>query len=181
MFFRKSGKKLYLCIQKMKYMKKSYFLKIMLLSLISVFTMACSSDDKDSDELVVKGLVENAGVTEDVPVVFTTNNIVSFNLSTREFKLQGVDMKAFCNTYSKIRFEINNESLFKANVVTLEKDGSVLDLVLLYDDENGKCYLNDCYPMSAFESEEVQDNAQKRINGWKRFVKHLNDRGKLQE
>ena len=137
-------------------------------------------------------------------LVFTGEDIISFNPTTRELVLTDPASKKFSPSnnewifYHWISLYLNDKLLFKDVRQVSPIDSYLInDLVFFlnpyYDYDTGgvknQFYLNDGYPLPLFnfwpEEEEYlfqlmrEANAEKRKSEWDIFIKYLSDRGKI--
>ena len=161
--------------------------------------------EKSPDKLYVMGtpfLIEDGKVTLLPPELsFTGEDIISFNLTTREIMFTDQVIKKIGN-YKCFSFYFNTETLFEnvyyrsclvdamTNNLTLkEKLGSYVDEFPTYE-----YFLYDGYPKSLdYEDplliifhdsikdwqKERDDNSEKRKEGWNIFIEYLRSEGKI--
>lgn len=120
------------------------------------------------------------GTVSDDCVLFTGDDIAWFNPETREIKFSKITPGIYSlPVYSQIDIKLNDELLF---TIVAHINGAVNraydDLVLFYDLDSGKYFLQDNYP-SYWDPENTQINAEKRASGWAKFIHRLKEEKKL--
>lgn len=117
--------------------------------------------------------------------VFSGNNIEWFNSKTREIRFKGINPSSdVFPVYTKIEFRIDEKTLFTASTFVNDSySQSFYDLVIYYDVEQGKYYLNDCYPdiYEIKNSEEVKRNIKDREAQWETFINTLKSENRIKE
>jgi hypothetical protein len=117
-------------------------------------------------------------------VVFTGNDILWFNETTRElcfknnFSNNPID-NPFLYSRPAIRFYINDEYLFSSIIVTDLSSQSYDQLVFYYSIPENKYYLTDGYPTGWIERQKERDEYMRGIaNEWNRFIEQLKKEGR---
>jgi len=175
-----------------------------LIAACTIFFLSC---EKTTDELSVVGKRVPDTLDGDyiVEVVFTGDDIISYNQSTFEIKLSDsamdklLDMNSgwsyYTPRYGVLSFYFNDKLLFK-NIQTRKNDislGPVNDLVFVVERNTitRNLYLADGFPVirenewdTNIEYKEVMrkvraENAKKREVEWDIFVKYLHKKGKI--
>lgn len=110
-------------------------------------------------------------------LVFSGDNIEWFNPKTREIKFKGIEPNTtIFPVYSKIEFRNDGKRLFTvSSFVTGTYSQIFYDLVIYYNREQRKYYLDDCYPdiYDVRNHEEVKQNIIKREDEWREFLNTL--------
>ena len=153
-----------------------------------------SEDEKSTDKLYAMGgwiNFDNDGNAKLVPpleLVFTGDDIQSFNTTTREIIF--TDSSKFTPRHLGLTIYFNDEPLLE-NIVILSSFSSQLinNLVLYYDRidvQKYRYYLNDGYPeicdgwSDADSLRKTREaNAEKRKAGWDTFIQYLSDNDKI--
>lgn len=161
-------------------MKKigSFFSCILLMLLSS-----CDSDNwaEQSSEIVVAGLkAEWSGLDTSDEILFTGDDIVWFDLKTKELRFKNDPFEKKSKGYTKILFKISGMDLFLADIVTAPVNGEYEDLVLYHNPENKKYYLYESYP-EKIDTETVRLNREIRSENWGAFIYQLGREGRLKE
>ena len=165
---------------------------------------ACSSDDNETAKpyttdpvefstLYAYGISQNGtrGVTDADNVVFTEDDILWFDMNTRELRFRDTmePLREKIPLLAGINFYLGGEYLFSggATHVSLIYSQMFDDLVLCcgkIDGEvvdDGHYYLYDCYPTQFIDDERVQVNREKRAAQWEIFTNYLESKGKLRK
>jgi hypothetical protein len=119
------------------------------------------------------------------PVLFSGEDIKSFNLTSREivFINESVadEIRKRIGVCDKLIFYLDDELLFNAYIYTPISSWLYLDLVLVKEDP--KMFLYDSYPLNwtwdDARAKELRENIQNRKPAWDKFIKYLNDRDKI--
>ena len=121
--------------------------------------------------------------------VFTEDDILWFDVNTREIRFRDMDVpvRERCKLLTGIEFRLGDKTLFDGStVVSLVCSQIFDDLVLCcggFDDSGDfdmdRYYLFDCYPSQFADDERVVANREKRADEWKVFVEYLDAKGKL--
>ena len=173
------------------------------LALITITTVilglsSCSGDDnssiaKNEKTLIVKTYGGNNN-EEDNKIVFTGEDIKSFNEATREIIFN--KEISFEGLTRNIVFYIDEEKLFKVELQAISPVSSYIinELALHAPGIDGKFYLHDGYPeivyienadgstgtnISPTDIAAREENKQKRAKEWASFIEWLKDTGKL--
>ncbi len=165
---------------------------------------ACSSDDEvtekpfttvpvESSKLYACGITqtETRGVTDAANVVFTEDDILWFDVNTREIRFRDTmePLRETIPLLARVDFYLSGEYLFSggATHVALICSQMFNDLVLCCGKIDGEVindchyYLYDCYPLQFINDECVQANRIKRAEQWKAFTDYLESKGKLRK
>ena len=111
-----------------------------------------------------------------------------FNLITREIVFTDVMAeKLIYDSFNAIKFYLNKAPLFKSICVVSNYSSVMInDLVLFFDMDDSKFYLNDGYPEisdvwpNAVEIRKIRErNAKKRENNWDKLINYLSASGKI--
>ena len=159
-----------------------------------------SIDEQSTDTLYIfiSGVRYVNGVLTSFPpeLVFTGEDIISFNIKTREIVLTNSAYKKFVPNdnlwqLSRVSFYLNNKLLFNnVRIVDDSYYNAINNLVFYFYCPDIKCriYLNDSYPLILdYWPEEIReiyikerdDNAEKRKAEWDIFIQYLSDTGKI--
>ncbi|MDR3093367.1 MAG: hypothetical protein LBU62_01830 [Bacteroidales bacterium] len=173
-------------------------LKCLLVAGIVLSIISCNKNQNVVDKkeglsvMLVKSTTGSGLKIPEKELIFTGDDIISFNLSTSEiiFTNEG-DKKlssfSFNGASATLNFYLNGEPLFESAIYTAAAYSSFLinDLVLYYSVDS-KYYLSNGYPEIADEwldADDVrkirEDNAQKRKIGWDTFIGHLSKINKI--
>ncbi len=121
------------------------------------------------------------GYISDKSVIFTGNDIASFNTKTREITFRNLVPAPFAvPIHCRIDIYVDNERLFSCVHINGSDSAVYNDLVLFYDLGNQKYYLNDYYPFN-WDPEGVKANIETRMAGWNKFLSQLKQEGKLKQ
>ena len=179
-------------------MKTSVFF---VLAGLAFFMFSCNNasngvnDSKDADlksaTLYALATRADEGSGSRRELVFTGDDIISFNIATREivFTESTTDkfkMKNGIGRLYELTFYFDDKPLFQPFVVMPTSSNTYNDLVLLMTIPESKFYLEDGYP-PVFDSwpdaEELrkarEENAGKRKTEWDVFITYLTDAGKI--
>ena len=166
-------------------------------AVLSLCLFSCENSGIDTNEdvsetksILVKGIsvdeqnaeagVQNDSLSEN-PIAFTSEDIEWFNTTTREIRFKdGIEPAKTLEIYNKIVFELDGETLFTAETIFPISSKLIYDLVLYVENKGQyKYFLHDAYPAWASETDEAKANAQKRAEGWNKFLQHLNNENRL--
>lgn len=186
-----------------KKIRNSFCMVAIATASLAMSMTACNNDDNEtikpfttapveSSTLYACGISPNGtrGVTESANVVFTEDDILWFDVNTRELKLKETEEPIYkkMEPFHEIEIRLGDNALFVVNSFVGLWDSRVFDnLVLCYgkiDDEvslNGNYYLYDCYPLQFINEERVQANIKKNADQWKIFTDYLESKGKLKK
>ena len=166
---------------------------------------ACSSDNGESEKPFTTDPVESTtlyacglsidktrGVMEATNVVFTENDILWFDVNTRELKFKDTEEPIYkkLEPFHEIEIRLGDDALFVVSSSVGLWDSRIFDnLVLCYgqmetDGEvslDGNYYLYDCYPLQFIDTEAVKANREKNAAQWETFTKYLESKGKLRK
>lgn len=184
------------------FQKKNWMVAFAIMG-ITMSIMACSSDDKEmnvpenvpeADEEILYAIGVNQGTSRgesEDNVVFTEDDILWFNVNTRELKFREMEEPLYkqLEPFHEIQINLGQNTLFVIGSFVALWDSRVFEnLVLCYgksdEDEptlNGSYYLYDCYPLQFLDSEKVKANIEKNKEQWSIFLKHLDKKGKLKK
>ncbi|MDR1170998.1 MAG: hypothetical protein LBL24_00935 [Bacteroidales bacterium] len=155
---------------------------------LALFAISCSQAGKEeeSKERPATGLY--AEVIPAKELLFAEDDIISFNLATREIIFTDIAAKrlsscSFDGYSTSTNLFLNGERLFKSAIYLVCGFSSFrIDDLVFYRSEDSKYYLNDGYPLEIY-SEGIrkirEKNAQKRKVEWDTFVDHLSKAGKI--
>ena len=187
----------------MKKMKTKNFFWMMAIAAacLTMSMTACSSDDDESGKPFTTDPVESAklyacgisqagtrGTTDAANVVFTEDDILWFNVNTRELKFKEMEEPIYkkLEPFHEIEIRLNDNALFVVSSFVGLWDSRVFDnLVLCYGNlettEMDGYYLYDCYPLQYINDERVKANCEKNASQWETFTKYLESKGKLKK
>lgn len=105
-------------------------------------------------------------------------DIAWFNPKTREIKFKEYDKIKSIPIYASISVKSSSETLFiiAANINPVVN--RAYDDLVLFCDKDGKYYLNDNYP-NYWNLEKTKQNADKRSEGWNKFINLLRKEGRI--
>ena len=111
-------------------------------------------------------------------IAFTDLDIAWFNPKTREIKFKEYDKIKSVPIYASISVKSSSETLFiiAANINPVVN--RAYDDLVLFCDKDGKYYLNDNYP-NYWNLEKTKQNADKRSEGWNKFINLLRKEGRI--
>ena len=169
-------------------------------TVLCLFLSGCSTGPFDKDIPIEEdpitdtyGIIVRASKIETIamsdvlePVVFTGNDILWFNESTREIRFNNnVSMKAAFTNVEALKFYIDDDFLF-STLVNVNGSGTqnINSLTFYYNAAENKYYLSGGYSTSADlgDGESGQDLPSDVYIGaeWGRFIDQLKKDGKLQ-
>ena len=137
--------------------------------------------------------VTNNDETAPIDTLYTEDEILWFNDSTREIKFMYSDeevrekLRSTRSNSKYLEFRLGENVLLKATVTSNVMSHIITDLVLCMGSMERRPYsyagffLYDCYPLNkqAINDERTQTNIQKRAPQWEIFLKHWESKGKL--
>ncbi len=184
-----------------KKIRNSFWMMAIATASLTMSMTACSSDDNETTETFITDPVESSTLyacsvsqhgtrSEVANVVFTEDDILWFDVNTRELKFKDMEEPIYkkLKPLHKIEIRIGNDALFEvSSFVGLWDSRPFYDLVLCYgkmDGEislDGNCYLYDCYPLSFIDTDVVKNNREKNAIQWETFTKYLESKGKLKK
>ncbi len=151
---------------------------------ITVACISCAeSKDIAASQLAFKGTPTFSSIYKDT-IVFTSDDIKSFNGSTGELSFNDPKISTKIKNYFILQCYMGKDSLFSVNLTSDIMSYIVNDLVLNQDMKEGKTYLQDGYPSWINNSQAVMlrtKNKEKRVSAWTRFVAELKKEGKYEE
>lgn len=145
--------------------------------------------EEEQAELII--CVANNDETVPIDTLYTEDDILWFNDSTREIRFKYTDEEVREKLWSKsdrLEFRLGEDVLFKATRTSIAMSHTITDLVLCRGcmakkpySSNG-FYLYDCYPFNeqVINEERTQANIQKRAPQWEVFLEYWEGKGKLQ-
>ena len=165
---------------------------------------ACSNDDREAEKPFTTNPVESSklyacgitqtetrGVPDAATVVFTEDDILWFDVNTREIRFRDTmePLRETIPLLARVDFYLSGKYLFSggATHVSLICSQVFDDLVLCCGKIDGKViddghyYLYDCYPLQFINDERVQANIKKNAAQWELFTKYLDSKGKLRK
>ncbi len=133
------------------------------------------------------GKSETRSLTDSENILFSEDDIISFNMKTREIKFKDMEKPLYLRMkpYQEIEFHLGDDALFVVSSgVALWYNQLFEDLVLCYGNQesiasDGNYYLYDCYPLSIADTESVKANREKKKTQWETFIHYLDTKGKL--
>lgn len=186
-----------------KQIRNSFWMVAIATASLAMSMTACSSDDNEtakpfttdsveSSTLYACGISQNGtrGITEAANVVFTEDDILWFDVNTRELKFKETEGPIYkkLEPFHEIEIRLGDDALFVVSSFVGLWDSRVFEnLVLCYgkmDGEvslDGNYYLYDCYPLQFINEERVQANIKKNAEQWETFTKYLDSKGKLKK
>ena len=145
--------------------------------------------EEEQTKLII--CVANNDETAPIDTLYTEDDILWFNDSTREIRFKYTDEEVREKLWSKsdrLEFRLGEDVLFKATRTSIAMSHTITDLVLCMGcmakkpySSNG-FYLYDCYPFNeqVINEERTQANIQKRAPQWEVFLEYWEGKGKLQ-
>ncbi|MDR1155004.1 MAG: hypothetical protein LBL04_09830 [Bacteroidales bacterium] len=157
---------------------------------LALFTVSCGQAGKEEESKERPAIGLYAEVIPAKELLFAEDDIISFNLATREIIFTDVAAKrlsscSFDGYSTSMNLFLNGERLFKSAIYLVCGFSSfrIDDLVFYRSvEEDSRYYLNDGYPLDIY-SDEIrkirEKNAQKRKIEWNTFVDHLSKADKI--
>ena len=186
-----------------KQIRNSFWMLAIATASLAMSMTACNNDDNETAKPFTTDPIESSlyacgisqdgtrGVAEAANVVFTEDDILWFDVNTRELRFRDTmePLREKIPLLAGVNFYLGGEYLFSggATHVSLICSQVFDDLVLCcgkIDGEvvdNGHYYLHDCYPLQFIDDERVQANREKRSAQWKLFTDYLESKGKLKK
>ena len=177
-------------------MKKKILVFITITTVILGF-LSCTGEENNSTEKKEKHLTVktygNNNKDNDNKIIFTGDDIKSYNLDTREI-IFNKEVSFGPSLPGKLIFSLNDNKLFEVLYVLPIASYLINDLVLHAPELDGKFYLQIGYPTAVFverpdgsigsniSAENIaicEENEQKRAKEWEEFIDWLKDTGKL--
>ena len=186
-----------------KKIRNSFWMMAIATASLAMSMTACSSDDNETAKPFTTDPVESStlyacgisqdgtrGVTDAANVVFTEDDILWFDVNTRELKFKETEEPIYkkLEPFHEIEIRLGDDALFVVSSFVGLWDSRVFDnLVLCYgkmDSEvshDGNYYLYDCYPLQFIDTDAVKANREKNAAQWETFTKYLESKGKLKK
>ena len=185
-----------------KKIRNSFWMMAIATASLAMSMTACSSDDNETAKPFTTDPVESStlyacgisqdgtrGITDAANVVFTEDDILWFDVNTRELKFKDTEEPLYKKLeYHRIEIRLGDDALFEVSSFVRLWDSRVFeDLVLCYGkidgevSENGSYYLYDCYPLQFIDTDAVKANREKNAAQWEIFTKYLGSKGKLRK
>ena len=178
-----------------------FLIFVFISSTIPFYSYSNVNDEKQTDKLYALGVIPIPGMSTEFSVVFTGDDIKSFNVASGEIVFidsiaEKLLIEKGINHYPALSVYLNDKMLFE-NIWQLNPTSSIVihDLVFFFtegvpyfDGEYKYYFLFDggCLTFGVFcdcaveEWQKEQDeNFQKRKSEWDIFIKYLSDRGKI--
>ncbi len=173
---------------------------IMTIAIVGVTMTSCTDDNNELDtsfrtdpeeENVFYAYGIGAPGLRSIPdtenIVFSEENIESFNLATREIKFKDMTQPLYerLKPFHKIEFHLGDDVLFVVSSFIGLWDSRVFDnLVLCFGNQESstidqKYYIYDCYPLQLSDTDAVKANRDKNEIRWETFIRYLDAKGKL--
>ena len=184
-----------------KKIRNSFWMMAIATASLAMSMTACSSDDNETAKPFTTDPVESStlyacgisqdgtrGVTDAANVVFTEDDILWFDVNTRELKFKDTEEPIYkkLEPFHEIEIRLGDDALCVVSSFVGLWDSRVFDnLVLCYgkmDGEvsfDGNYYLYDCYPLQFIDTDAVKANREKNAAQWETFTKYLESKGKL--
>lgn len=172
----------------------------MAVAIASTTMTACISDSNGLEKPFTTDPVEEnmfyaCGIGEDQTrsaadtetILFSEEDIVSFNVTTREIKFKDLEEPLYSRLepFHEIEFHLGDDVLFTVSSFVGLWDSRIFDdIVLCFGNQesinlDGKYYLYDCYPLQFEDTEAVKANREKNKTRWETFIRYLDSKGKL--
>lgn len=186
-----------------KKIRNSFWMMAIATASLAMSMTACCSDDNETTTSFTTDPVESPtlyacsvsqhgtrSVADAANVVFTEDDILWFDVNTRELKFNDMDEPIYrkLEPFREIEIHLGNDALFVVSSFVGLWDSRIFDnLVLCYgnmDDEislDGNYYLYDCYPLQFIDTDAVKANREKNATQWETFTKYLESKGKLKK
>ena len=171
--------------------------QLMAIAIASMTMTACISDNNEPEKpfticpigeniFYACGLKDHTrSETDSETILFSEEDIVSFNVTTREFKFKDMEPPLYqrLKPFHEMEFHLGEETLFTVSSFVGLWDSRIFDdLVLCYGNQESLTedgyYLYDCYPF-LLDTESVRANREKNKAQWKTFINYLGSKGKL--
>ena len=187
-----------------KKIRNSFWMMAIATASLAMSMTACSSDDNEtakpfttdpveSSTLYACGISQNGtrGITDAANVVFTEDDILWFDVNTREIRFRDTmePLRETIPLLAGVDFYLGGEFLFSGGATHVglicsqvfdnlvlccgKIDGEVVD--------DGHYYLYDCYPLQFIDTDAVKANREKNSAQWETFTKYLESKGKLKK
>ena len=181
-----------------KKIRNSFWMMAIATASLAMSMTACSSDENEtakpfttdpieSPKLYAIGISQN-GTRSVTNVVFTEDDILWFDVNTRELKFKETEEPIFkkLEPFHEIEIRLGDDALFVVSSFVGLWDSRVFtDLMLCYGNqetiEMDGYYLYDCYPLQFIDSDAVKANREKNAAQWETFTKYLESKGKLRK
>ena len=184
----------------MKNMRHFKSLAWMMAIAIAGTMTACSIDSYEPEKpILIIDPVENkllaaCGVSESETrsgsyeqLLFTEHDIEWYDATTREIKFRDMHKPLYevLGTFRQIKFYLGDKELFMANFVcdwdSRLYTGLVLHYDIMTDPYQGHYFLQDCYPLTFFDLDEVQTNVRENAEKLELFTHYLESKGKVKK
>ena len=177
-------------------MRKSFWMVAVATTSLAMSMMACSNDENEAEGPVESSALYACGIGQDgtrgatdaANVVFTEDDILWFDVNTRELRFKDMDEPLYkkLEPFKEIEIHLGDNALFVVSSFVGLWDSRVFDnLVLCYGNQDtielDGYYLYDCYPLQFINEERVQANIAKNAAQWEIFTKYLDCKGKLRK
>ena len=187
-----------------KKIRNSFWMMAIATASLAMSMTACSREDNEVVKTITADLVEPStlyacgishdgtrGVTETANVVFTEDDILWFDVNTREIRFRDTmePLRETIPLLARVDFYLSGKYLFSGGATHVSLicsqvfdglvlccgkiDGKVID--------DGHYYLYDCYPLQFINDERVQANIKKNAKQWETFTNYLESKGKLRK
>jgi hypothetical protein len=139
-----------------------------------------------NEEIVLRN---SNGSNDSEPVIFTGNDILWFNESTKEIRFRDNMLNSNnIRNWRSIKFYIDDEYLFSSMIFVSDLSSSIYNsLVFYYSILENRFYLADGYPVNVSvlpkpqEAQALRDENTRKIAGeWNKFVEQMKKENKLQ-
>ena len=170
--------------------------QLMATAIVSMTMTACISDNNEPEKpYTICPIGENIfyasgyhmrSETEGETILFSEDDIVSFNVTTREIRFKDMEEPLYkrLEPFHEIEFHLGDETLFTVSSFVALWDSRIFDdLVLCYGNQESLTedgyYFYDCYPLQLSDIEAVKANREKNKVQWQTFINYLDSKGKL--
>jgi hypothetical protein len=133
-------------------------------------------------------LRSSSNLNDSEPVIFTGNDILWFNETTREIRFRDNMLNSNnIQGWRAIKFYIGDEYLFSSMIFVSDLNSAVYDsLVFYYSIIENKFYLADGYPVDVSvlsnpqKAQEMRDENRRKIaDEWNKFIEQMEKENKL--
>jgi hypothetical protein len=163
---------------------KRLLIFILTTSILLQFSSCDSNKDIASTQLIFRGTNIFSSIFKNDSVVFSSNNIKSYNATTGELTFSDSVTISKLKNYFYLKCYQGSDSLFSFKLTSDIMSSIVNDLVINHNLSDGKYYFKDGYPdyIDNVGSTSLRtQNKSKRADAWTRFIAQLKLEGKYKE
>ncbi len=173
---------------------------VMAIAIVGITMTSCIGDNNEPETSFTTDPVEEnvlyaygistpgvRSISDTENIVFSEENIESFNLTTREIRFKDMTQPLYerLKPFHEIEFHLGDDVLFIVSSFVGLWDSRVFDnLVLCFGHQESstidqKYYIYDCYPLQLSDTDAVKANRDKNEIHWETFIRYLDSKGKL--